>query len=123
MITKATMAALKLVTVFGATGEQGSSVIAALHGRYQIRATTRNTTSKAAQALKKQGVEVVEVHQSSLESVKAAISGAYGVFAVTNYWYVPMTSSYTRTSPGSATARFIHNISVIRVLTCEEYQS
>ena len=57
----------KLITVFGATGNQGGSVIKAiledaqLSKEYQIRGITRDTSKKSAQDLAKQGVEVVSV--------------------------------------------------------------
>lgn len=54
----------KLITVFGATGRQGGSVIKAiladtiLSKEYRIRGITRDVSKPAAQALLKQGVEV-----------------------------------------------------------------
>lgn len=57
----------KLITVFGATGNQGGSVIKhiledpQLSKEYRIRGITRDTSKKAAQDLSKQGVEVVSV--------------------------------------------------------------
>lgn len=57
----------KLITVFGATGNQGGSVIKAiladpkLSSEYKIRAITRDPSKPAAQELTKQGVEVVSV--------------------------------------------------------------
>jgi uncharacterized protein YbjT (DUF2867 family) len=57
----------KLITVFGATGNQGGSVIDAiladlqLSQEFKIRGITRDTTKKSAQELAKRGVEVVSV--------------------------------------------------------------
>lgn len=57
----------KLITVFGATGNQGGSVIKAiledvqLSKEYRIRGITRDTSKKSAQDLAKLGVEVVLV--------------------------------------------------------------
>lgn len=54
----------KLITVFGATGNQGGSVIkhiladSALSKTFKIRGITRDTSKPAAQALAKQGVEL-----------------------------------------------------------------
>ncbi|KAI3324909.1 hypothetical protein HD806DRAFT_553143 [Xylariaceae sp. AK1471] len=75
----------KLVTVVGATGNQGGAVIAALAGdpNYTIRALTRNPESRAAQGLKIPGVEVVEADLDDLESLKAAFAGSYAVYGVT----------------------------------------
>lgn len=52
----------KLLTVVGATGNQGLSLInAALKdGGYKIRGLTRNPTSEKAAALSKRGVEIVK---------------------------------------------------------------
>lgn len=61
----------KLITVFGATGNQGGSVIKhildspQLSTEYRIRAVTRDTDKPAARALADQGVEVVRVRDAS----------------------------------------------------------
>lgn len=60
----------KLLTVFGATGAQGGSVIRAvladdvLSKEYKIRGITRDVSKPAAQALAEKGVEVVAVGPS-----------------------------------------------------------
>lgn len=57
----------KLITVFGATGNQGGSVIRAiladpkLKGEFNIRGVTRDLSKPAAEELKKMGVELVNV--------------------------------------------------------------
>ena len=57
----------KLITVFGATGNQGSSVIQAvladpvLSKEFRIRGVTRDTTKEAAKELASKGVEFVTV--------------------------------------------------------------
>ena len=57
----------KVLTVFGATGVQGGSVIRAvladpaLSKSFKIRAITRDPSKGAAKELKEQGVEVVSV--------------------------------------------------------------
>ena len=61
----------KLITVFGATGKQGGSVIKhilddpQLSKEYKIRGITRDTSKRSAQELVRQGVEVVSVGSSS----------------------------------------------------------
>ncbi|KAJ3052017.1 NmrA-like domain-containing protein 1 [Rhizophlyctis rosea] len=77
-------------TVFGATGEQGGSVINALlrDGTYTIRATTRNLQSLGALALIKKGIEVVQCDLSDKASVLAAVRGSDVVFGVTSFWDV-----------------------------------
>jgi hypothetical protein len=78
----------KIVTVVGATGMQGGSVVQSLlHAKdYAIRAITRSRQSDKAKALLAQGVEVVEADINDLESLKAAFAGSYAIFAVTNFF-------------------------------------
>ena len=86
------MADSKIVTVFGATGNQGGSVIAAvladpkLSSTYKLRGITRDPSKPNAQRLTDKGVEMVSANMNDPSSLKAAISGSYAVFAVTNYW-------------------------------------
>ena len=57
----------KLITVFGATGNQGGSVIkhiladSQLSSEFKIRGITRDVSKPAAKALADKGVEVVTV--------------------------------------------------------------
>ncbi|RDI84213.1 hypothetical protein Vi05172_g5988 [Venturia inaequalis] len=82
----------KIFTVFGATGNQGGSVVknvlenAELSKTYKIRAITRDVTKPAALALKAKGAEVVAADMNDKDSIIAAIQGSSFVFAVTNYW-------------------------------------
>jgi uncharacterized protein YbjT (DUF2867 family) len=82
----------KILTVFGATGNQGGSVIKAvladpvLSKEYKIRAITRDASKPAAQALAAKGVEVVSADMSSKASVAPAVQGAHTVYLVTNFW-------------------------------------
>lgn len=84
--------AQKIITVFGATGNQGGSTVSAilnnpeLSSKYKIRAITRDTSKPAAQSLASKGAELAKADLNDIASVKTAISGSYGVFAVTNYW-------------------------------------
>ncbi|CAE6542124.1 unnamed protein product [Rhizoctonia solani] len=94
-----------LVVVCGATGAQGSSVAKHLldNGGYRVRVLTRNVDSEKAQgkwfmsfglyianltylAFGKRGAEVVKCDLGDEEQVAAALSGAYAVFGVTNFW-------------------------------------
>ena len=63
-----------ILTVVGATGAQGSSIVshALKTGTYKVRAITRNTTSAKAKALEAQGVEVVSADVNSEESLTKA---------------------------------------------------
>ncbi|KAL4881045.1 hypothetical protein BJY04DRAFT_218562 [Aspergillus karnatakaensis] len=79
----------KLLTVFGATGHQGSSVIRtvlsdpALSREFKIRGITRDVTKPDAKALADQGVEVVSADMTSIDSLIQAITGSHTVFLVT----------------------------------------
>ena len=82
----------KLITVFGATGIQGGSVVKGilssptLSKEYKIRAVTRDPQKKSAQDLAAHGVELAKANLDNEASVKQAIDGSYAVFAVTNFW-------------------------------------
>ncbi|QIX01329.1 hypothetical protein AMS68_006846 [Peltaster fructicola] len=82
----------RIITVFGATGAQGGSVVEAIlnHPKlsqlYKVRGITRDTTKPAAQALHAKGVELVQADMNHVESLQEALRGSYAVFAVTNYW-------------------------------------
>ena len=82
----------KIVVVFGATGNQGGSVVDSIlndpktAAEYKIRGITRDTSSQKAKALEAKGVECVAADINNGDQIKAAFQGAYAVFAVTNYW-------------------------------------
>ncbi|KAF2844640.1 NmrA family transcriptional regulator [Plenodomus tracheiphilus IPT5] len=82
----------KLITIFGATGNQGGSVITSiladpvLSKEFKIRGITRDTSKPAAQALVAKGVEIVAADLNSPDSVTNALTGSHTVFLVTNYW-------------------------------------
>lgn len=80
----------KILTVFGATGNQGGSVINAvlrhpeLSKVYKLRAVTRDPNKGSALKLKERGVEVVQADQDDLPSLREAVRGSHAVFGVTN---------------------------------------
>ncbi|KAJ0427127.1 hypothetical protein BJY00DRAFT_8727 [Aspergillus carlsbadensis] len=80
----------KIITVVGATGTQGSSVISALLDNgpptYRIRAITRNPQSAAAQSLSAKGIEVLKADLSDIASLRTAFAGTHAIFAVTNFF-------------------------------------
>ena len=78
----------KLITVFGATGNQGNAVARALlNKKYKVRAVTRNPDNGKAKELKELGAEIVQVKNMDVtKDLEKAIQGAYGVFCVTNFW-------------------------------------
>ncbi|TFY70214.1 hypothetical protein EVG20_g2787 [Dentipellis fragilis] len=82
----------KLILVIGATGAQGLKVIEALlkpsesgaPSPWAVRALTRNVAGNRAQALAKQGVDVVQGSFLDFDAVLAAMKGVYGAFVNTD---------------------------------------
>ena len=78
----------KILAVFGATGNQGSSVInyvlqdPELSQEYKIRAITRDVNSEKAKQLKEK-VEVVYGDMLKRASLETALTGVHTVFAMT----------------------------------------
>ncbi|KAJ7770031.1 hypothetical protein B0H16DRAFT_1881825 [Mycena metata] len=79
------MASARIVSVFGATGIQGSAVVGALlkQGTFTPRAITRNPDSEASQKLKARGVEVAQANSLDKASLVRALRGSEAVYAVT----------------------------------------
>jgi len=79
-----------VIAVLGATGAQGGGVVRAIlrdeSGEFTARAITRNVDSDKAKVLADMGAEVVAADIDDYESLKKVFTGAYGVFAVTNFW-------------------------------------
>jgi uncharacterized protein YbjT (DUF2867 family) len=73
----------KSIAVIGATGHQGGGVVRALQaaGEFRVRALTRNPEQHTSLA-----DEVVAADLNRPETLTSALEGAYGVFAVTNFW-------------------------------------
>ncbi|KAL7800677.1 hypothetical protein V8C43DRAFT_313308 [Trichoderma afarasin] len=78
----------KIVTVVGATGIQGGSVIDVLlkDDKYHIRAVTRNCESQSAKDLTAQGVEVVQATTDDVSSLTVAFQGSSIIFGVTDFF-------------------------------------
>ena len=72
-----------LIAVTGATGHQGGGVVRAFRagGKFRARALTRDPSKHAGIA-----DEVVAADLNRPETLRPAFEGAYGVFAVTNFW-------------------------------------
>ncbi len=74
-----------IVLVTGATGRQGGAVARELLARgCRVRALTRKPQGEAARSLAALGAEVVQADLDDLASVKRALEGAWGAFAVQN---------------------------------------
>jgi hypothetical protein len=86
----------KTIVVVGATGNQGSSV-AHTFAYWNVRATTRNPSSPAAQALAARGAEVVQVDLSDISSLFKAFQDAHAIFVNTDFWttYKPLMAEVT----------------------------
>ncbi|KAK6196589.1 hypothetical protein LQW54_011373 [Pestalotiopsis sp. IQ-011] len=86
------MTTRKIITVFGATGLQGGSVAwkflqdADLSAQWAVRAVTRDVKKPAAKELAAAGAQVVAASFEDPDSLVKSMSGAYAVFANTNYW-------------------------------------
>ena len=80
----------KIIAVLGATGAQGGSLSRAVlsdpKSEFSVRAITRDVNSDKAKALASLGAEVVSADIDNIDSLKKAFDGAYGVYAVTNFW-------------------------------------
>jgi uncharacterized protein YbjT (DUF2867 family) len=79
-----------LIAVTGATGAQGGGLVRALladpQQAFAVRALTRRPHGAAARALAALGAEVVAADLDDPASLPAALHGAHGLFAVTNFW-------------------------------------
>jgi len=83
----------KLLVVFGATGQQGGSVVNSvindpeLSKQYKVRGVTRDPSLPAAQALQNKGIEIVTGDVGDQESLKQVMQGAHTVFGLTTTVY------------------------------------
>ncbi|KAJ7609579.1 NAD(P)-binding protein [Mycena polygramma] len=93
---------MPIITIFGATGTQGSAVLDAVlaDGKYTPRAVSRSLDSDASKALTAKGVEVVVGNLFDKESLKKAIHGSEAVFGVTNFWDPAVFSGDDATGKG-----------------------
>ena len=77
----------KIILVTGATGNQGGAVARELlSAGYKVRVMTRKPESEKAKKLSDLGAEVVKGDFDDLDSVRDAVKGAWGVFAMQNTW-------------------------------------
>ncbi|KAK3382603.1 putative hscarg dehydrogenase [Lasiosphaeria ovina] len=107
----------KILAVFGATGQQGSSVVdhvlgdAELSREYKLRAIVRNVDSEKAKQLTAKGVEVVQGDTSDRASLEAALTGAHTVYIMTVVDFTPGVDDYTQEYN---TAKTIADVSVAK---------
>jgi uncharacterized protein YbjT (DUF2867 family) len=75
------------ILVTGATGQQGGAVARELLSRgHSVRAMTRNPASEGAVKLAGLGAEIVQADLDDPESLRHALEGVWGAFAVQNTW-------------------------------------
>lgn len=96
----------RTLLITGATGKQGGATIRALHGSdFRLRAMTRRPHADAARDLKNRGIEVVEGDLDDEASLKRALDGVWGVYAVQNTWEAGVEQEETQ---GHRLARVAH---------------
>ncbi len=77
----------KIILVTGATGQQGGAVARhLLEEGWKVRALVRDPKKDTAQALAKQGAELVQGDLYDSASLDKALEGMYGAFSVQNFW-------------------------------------
>jgi uncharacterized protein YbjT (DUF2867 family) len=78
----------KVIVIAGATGQQGGATARALVGKgFTLRALTRTPDSEAARKLAADtGAELVKADLDDEASIRAALEGAWGAYAVQNTW-------------------------------------
>lgn len=81
------MGSERTILITGITGQQGGAVAAALAGSgLRLRGMTRKPSGDAAQAFAREGVTIVQGDLDDPGSLREALEGAWGVFAVQNTW-------------------------------------
>lgn len=77
----------RIILITGATGQQGGAVAKyLLQDAWEVRALVRDPTTEKAQALAKQGAELVQGDLYDRASLDEALKGVYGAFSVQNFW-------------------------------------
>ena len=78
----------KTITVLGALGAQGSSVVNSFlaDGSFKVRGVTRSVDTPASKDLQKQGVEMISGDVKKPSSLSEAFTGADTAFVVVNFW-------------------------------------
>lgn len=77
----------RTILITGATGKQGGSTVRNLTGKgFRLKGMTRKPDSDAARELRSLGVDVVAGDLDDEASLKKALEGAWGVYAVQNTW-------------------------------------
>ena len=102
----------RTVLITGVTGRQGGATARALAGRgLRLRGMTRRPHSDAARALKDLGIEIVEGDLDDENSLKRAVEGVWGAYAVQNTWEAGVEREETQ---GHRLAHIAHEAGVER---------
>jgi uncharacterized protein YbjT (DUF2867 family) len=82
----------RTILITGATGKQGGATLHNLLGKgFRLRAMTRKPDGEQARSLANDGVEIVEGDLNDAASLKKAVAGVWGVYAVQNTWEAGVT--------------------------------
>jgi uncharacterized protein YbjT (DUF2867 family) len=77
----------RTVLITGVTGKQGGATARELQGKgFRLRGMTRRPQSADARTLADLGIDIVEGDFNDEDSLKRAVDGAWGVYAVQNTW-------------------------------------
>jgi uncharacterized protein YbjT (DUF2867 family) len=75
------------IVVTGATGRQGGAVARrVLEAGFSVRALVRDPATAAARALEQAGADLYRGSFDDVDSLRAAMRGAYGLFSMQNFW-------------------------------------
>ncbi|OCK74794.1 NAD(P)-binding protein [Lepidopterella palustris CBS 459.81] len=95
------MSSKKVLTIFGVTSNQGSSIINLvlarpdLAAKFSLRGITRSLTSDNSQTLTSKGIELREAQLDNVILLKAAIRGLYGMFGGKNIFEASKAENVT----------------------------
>jgi uncharacterized protein YbjT (DUF2867 family) len=79
------MTSERTILITGVTGQQGGAVARALQGSgFHLRGLTRKPDSEPAASLARQGIDIVKGDLDDEATLRRALAGAWGVFAVQN---------------------------------------
>jgi uncharacterized protein YbjT (DUF2867 family) len=79
------MTSERTILITGVTGQQGGAVARALEGSgFHLRGLTRKPDSEPAASLARQGIDIVKGDLDDEATLRRALAGAWGVFAVQN---------------------------------------
>jgi len=81
------MADNRIILITGITGQQGGAVARELLARgYRVKGMTRKPDSEKAHEFRNLGAEIIQGDLDDPASLKQALQGAWGVFAIQNTW-------------------------------------